>query len=83
MSSLKRLENLEKKIPRRPCKHEKSPGVACVHDEASAREVERIKAVLESCPQCRKEAKLMVFILNRAANHGDILETSTSKALIQ
>ncbi len=64
MSSLGRLENLEKKIPRRPCNHEKSPGVVCVHDEASAREVERIKAVLESCSRCRKEAKLAVFELN-------------------
>ena len=83
MSSLGRLEKLEKKIPRRPCKHEKNPGVACVHDEASAREVERIRAVLEGCLRCRKETKLMVFVLNRPGNHGDMLETFTPKALIQ
>ena len=82
MSSLKRLENLEKKIPPKPCKHEKNSGVAFVHDEASAREVERIKAVLDSCLRCRKEAKLMVFVLNRPGNHEDLLETFTSKALI-
>ncbi len=65
MSSLGRLEKLEKKIPPKPCKHEKNPGVVCVYDEASAREVERIRAVLESCLRCRKEVKLMVFVLNR------------------
>ena len=71
MSSLKRLENLEKKIPPKPCKHEKNPGVAFVHDEASAREVERIKAVLEGCLRCRKEAKLMVFELNRSGGSNE------------
>jgi len=65
MSNLKRLENLEKRLPPKPCKHEKNPGVAMVYDEASAYEAQRIRAVLDNCPRCVKEGTLVVFVLQR------------------
>jgi len=64
-SKLKKLEELEKLLPARPCSHPRS---LILDDPARAAEVERICREVESCRRCQRDGGKM-FILDISARH--------------
>ena len=58
-SKLKKLEELEKLLPAKPCTH---PGIIVQHEGESSEEVTKILQEMESCPRCQRSgAKLIVI----------------------
>ena len=63
-AKLKRLTELQKLLLPTPCAH---AGVFIKHDAETARDVERIRAEMETCVTCReKGAKMLVIVLTHA-----------------
>jgi hypothetical protein len=69
-SKLKRLTELQKLLPPTPCAH---PRLFIQHNDETSREVERLRAEMETCVTCReKGAKMLAIVLTRANGRADI-----------